>query len=232
MGLDVRFYRPDSVPAAQLMRILFGHRINLILDIGANAGDFGRFLRDAGYYGRIVSFEPLSTAWTKLSKESARDPLWEVAPRMAIGNRDGETEINISGNSVSSSILDMHPTHSNAVPESNFIGKEHVAIRRLDAIAPKYLRSDSVSFLKIDTQGYEDQVLAGASGIMDRIAGLQLELSIVPLYKGQRLFDDMNEWLKQLGFEMWSTTPVFVDPKSGRLLQMDVTYFKCRTAQG
>jgi FkbM family methyltransferase len=213
-----------------MMKILSTHGINLVLDVGANSGNFGWYLRDAGYRGRIVSFEPLSTAWEELTRESHRDPLWEVAPRMALGNRQCETTINISKNSVSSSILDMHANHLKAAPESGFIGKEHVIIQRLDSAASDYMRSDSIPFLKVDTQGYEDQVLEGASGIMKRIAGIQLELSLIPLYEGQRLFDDMTGWLKLLGFELWSMVPVFVDPQSGRLLQVDAIYFRCRTS--
>jgi FkbM family methyltransferase len=226
LGFDLRVYRPDRSESAQLMKILSNHGINVVLDIGANAGHFGRYLRDAGYCGRIVSFEPLSTAWEGLSRENRRDPLWEVAPRMALGSREDEIEINISGNSVSSSILDMHPTHSTAAPESTFIGKERVAVRRLDAVAPDYLRPDSVPFVKIDTQGYEDQVLDGAEGILDRIAGIQMELSLVPLYQGQRLFDEMTRRVNRLGFEIWAITPVFVDPRTGRLLQVDATFFR------
>jgi FkbM family methyltransferase len=225
-GLDVRFYRPDTAPAAQLMQILNQHGINLVLDVGANAGHFGRYLRDAGYRERIVSFEPLSTAWDTLSRESRRDPLWEVAPRMALGSRDEEAEINVSGNSVSSSILHMHPTHRDAAPESRFIGKEKVAVRRLDAVIAAYLRSDSVPFLKIDTQGYEDRVLEGAADIMARIAGIQLEVSFVPLYEGQRLFGHMVDWMNGRGFEMWALSPVLIDPQNGRMLQADATFFR------
>ena len=199
----------------------------MVFDVGANAGHFGQYLRDAGYRGRIVSFEPLSTAWDELLKASRKDPLWEVAPRAAIGSDEGELEIHVARNSVSSSILAMHAAHTDAAPESGYIGKERVPLRRLDSLASEYLHSDSVPFLKIDTQGYEDHVLNGADGIMDRIVGIQLELSLVPLYKGQRLFDDLTEWLKRLGFELWAMSPVLVDPQSGRLLQLDATFFRC-----
>jgi FkbM family methyltransferase len=227
LGFDVRLYRPASSESAQLVKMLSAHRINLVFDVGANAGHFGQFLRDASYRGRIVSFEPLSTAWKELLKASRKDHLWEVAPRAAIGSDEGELEIHVARNSVSSSILAMHAAHTDAAPESGYIGKERVSLRRLDSLASEYLRSDSVPFLKIDTQGYEDHVLNGADGIIDRIVGIQLELSLVPLYKGQRLFDDFTEWLKRLGFELWAMSPVLVDPQSGRLLQLDATFFRC-----
>ena len=208
------------------MKILSEHGINLVFDVGANAGHFGHYLRDAGYRGRIVSFEPLSTAWRQLLEASRKDPRWEVAPRAAIGSDEGELEIHVARNSVSSSILALHAAHTDAAPASGFIGKERVPLQRLDSLASEYLHSDSVPFLKIDTQGYEDRVLEGAGGIMNRIVGIQLELSLVPLYKGQRLGDELTERLKRLGFELWAMSPVLVDPQSGRLLQLDATFFR------
>ena len=231
LGFDLRLFRPGSSESAQLMKILSVHKINLVFDVGANAGHFGRYLRDAGYRGHIVSFEPLSTAWEELLRASHKDPLWEVAPRAAIGSDEGEIDIHIASNSVSSSILSMHRAHTEAAPASSYIGKERVPLRRLDSLALEYLHSDSIPFLKIDTQGYEDHVLNGAGRIMNRIVGIQLELSLVPLYRGQSLWDNLTEWLKHHGFELWAVSPVLVDPQSGRLLQLDATFFRCSEKQ-
>jgi len=225
-GFDLRRYNPASSKSAQLIRMLSAHKVNLVLDVGANTGQFGRFLRDAGYHGRIVSFEPLFAAWEKLSETSRKDSRWEVASRAAIGSEDGEIEIHVAGNKESSSALKMLDSHANAAPESRYVGNERVPLRRLDSIAPDYLRSDSVVFLKIDTQGYEDRVLQGATGLFGRLAGLQLELSLVPLYEGQRLFDDLLDEVKEKGFDLWSIWPVFTDQNSGRLLQVDATLFR------
>jgi len=227
MGFELRIYRPGSSETAQLMKTLAEHRINLVFDVGANAGHFGRFLRDAGYLGRIVSFEPLSAAWNLLRKASYNDPHWEAAPRTAIGSQNGEIEINVAQNAVSSSILPMHTAHVVAAHESKYIGVERVPLRRLDSVAAAYIQPHSVAFLKVDTQGYEDQVLKGAESILDRIVGIQLELSTVPLYAGQLLYDDFFALLKPLGFELWAVCPVLVDPQSGRLLQLDATFFRC-----
>lgn len=197
----------------------------MVFDVGANTGQFGQSLREAGFRGRIVSFEPLAAAREKLLAVSQKDNKWDVAPRAAIGNEDGEIEIHIAGNSVSSSVLDMLDAHANAAPGSRYVGSEKVPLRRLDSIALDYLHPDSVAFLKIDTQGYEDRVLQGASNLLKKTAGLQLELSFVPLYDGQRLYDEMVSQLKLLGFELWSMSPVFSDPQTGRLLQVDATFF-------
>lgn len=230
LGFDIRRYNPASSESAQFMRMLSAHSVNLVFDVGANTGQFGHILRDAGYCGRIVSFEPLSAAREQLLEASRKDTLWDIAPCAAIGSEDGEIEIHAAGNSVSSSILDMLDAHTNAAPGSCYVGNERVPLRRLDSIARYYLQPDSVAFLKIDTQGYEDKVLQGATGLLDRLVGLQIELSLVPLYKSQRLFDDLLEQMKTMGFDLWTMSPAFVNPRSGRLLQVDATLF--RTERG
>lgn len=225
-GFELLPYQPGSSRTAHFIQVLSNHHVNLVFDVGANTGQFGRSLREAGYRGRIVSFEPLSTAWERLAATSCKDSLWEIAPRAAIGNENGEIDLHVAGNSVSSSALEMHERHTRSAPESRYVGTEHVPLRRLDSMATEYLRPDSVTMLKIDTQGYEDRVLRGASGMMDRIVGLQVELSLVPLYGGQLLIENLLEQIKSAGFELWGLWPEFTDPQTGRLLQVDATFFR------
>ncbi len=226
LGFDLNRYLPTTSARAQLMAMLSAHGVNLVFDVGANIGQFGRLLREVGYRGRIVSFEPLSFEHEQLLKISRKDALWEVAPRAAIGSEDGEIEIHVAGNSSSSSILDILAEHAMAAPESRYIGKERVALRRLDSIAADFLRPDSVLFLKIDTQGYEDRILRGATEFLGKVNGIQLELSLVPLYEGQLLYDEIVDKLITNGFELWAMWTCFADPRSGRLLQVDATFFR------
>ena len=226
LGFDLRRYHPASSEDAQRMAMLTAHGVNLVFDVGANIGQFGRDLRYAGYSGRIVSFEPLTAARKQLLLDSNNDPLWEVAPQAAIGNEDGEIEIHVAGNSVSSSVLNMLEAHASAAPESAYVSTEKVPLRRLDTIATDYLHPDAVLFIKIDTQGYEDRVLQGASNLLEKAVGLQLELSFVSLYDGQCLYDEIVDQIKALGFDLWAVWPAFVDPQSGRILQADATFFR------
>jgi FkbM family methyltransferase len=227
LGFDVRRHNPRTWESAHFAKMLAVHGINLIFDVGANAGQFGRFLRDAGYRGRIVSFEPLSAAWEQLLEASRKDRLWEVASRAAIGSEDGEVEIHVASNSESSSVLNMLDSHFNAAPEARYVGIERVPVRRLDSVAEDYFRADSVAFLKVDVQGYEDRVLVGAARLLERLRGVQLELSLVPLYAKQRLFRDLIQEMQMAGFEIWALSPGFVNPNNGRLLQFDATFFRC-----
>jgi hypothetical protein len=82
--------------------------------------------------------------------------------------------------------------------------------------------------LKIDTQGYEMAVLRGAEKMLPRLAGVQLELSLAPLYEGQTLYLELIDWLRARGFDLWSVIPGFVDPSSGRMLQFDGVFFRAQ----
>jgi FkbM family methyltransferase len=226
LGIDIHRYRPEILGSDRLTAMLASHGVDLVFDVGANTGQFGWSLRQAGYEGRLVSFEPLSSAYARLRRAAQGDGRWEIAPRVAIGDHEGEIEMRIARNSVSSSALDMLDIHATAAPDSGYVGKERVCVSRLDTLARGYLEPGSVPFIKIDTQGYEDRVLNGATELLGKVRGLQLELSLVPLYEGQQLFDVLVERLSAMGFSIWAIWPGFCDPGSGRMLQVDATFFR------
>ena len=140
---------------------------------------------------------------------------------MALGDAEGEVSIHIAGNSLSSSVLEMLPEHERAAPGSGFVGSEIVPLRRLDRVAPDFLDGAKAVLLKIDTQGFEDRVLSGAAGVIDRITAIQTELSLVPLYAGQPLFDDMRAKIEAMGFVLFAVFPGYVHDHTGRTLQLD-----------
>jgi len=226
LGIEAHRFHPNTSPLARLMTAIRYFNIDLVVDIGANTGQFATEFRAGGYSGRIVSFEPLSAAHDQLIRASIGDPAWYVHKRCALGSRLGEVELNISGNSVSSSILPMLATHDRAAPESAYLGRETVPLTTLDQVAPPYLAGANAPFLKIDTQGYEWQVLDGARAILPQVRGILIELSLVPLYKGQRLWRECIERLEAEGFVLWALQPVFVDPENGRTLQWDGLFFR------
>lgn len=225
-GFDLHRLTPASNPAFQLLKALNRFDVDLVLDVGANVGQFASELRSVGYKGNIVSFEPLSAAHMALSGAAGRDPKWHVHPRCAIGDHDGEIEINIAGNSVSSSVLPMMESHSSAAEGSAYVGVESVPLRRLDSVAPEYLVKSRRPFLKIDTQGFEWQVLDGASATLKHVQGLMCELSLVPLYAGEHLWLEVINRLKAEGFALWAIQPGFKDPQDGRTLQIDAIFFR------
>lgn len=211
--------------ARQLQRGLDAFGVDLVFDVGANTGQFAREIRDSGFKGRIVSFEPLTTAHRELTAAAASDPLWSVHERCALGDREGLVELHVAGNSVSSSILEMAPAHAAAAPGSAYVGHEQTALLTLDSVVQKYIGSSQRPFLKIDTQGFEWQVLTGAERTLPSMHGVLCELSLVVLYEGQHLWRDMVDRLEGAGFTLWGLQPSFMDVR-GRNLQCDAIFFR------
>jgi FkbM family methyltransferase len=219
-GLAVRktsVYSSQNLRHRKLFSLL---DIDLLIDVGANAGQFATLCRSHGYKGQILSFEPSSAAHRELTKAAAADQLWTVADRMALGANAGEVEINIAANSLSSSILPMLDTHLCAAPQSQYIQREKVPLHRLDDVLPEDTDFSTV-FLKLDVQGFEPQVLSGAAHTLSRTAAVQLEMSLVPLYEGELLLSQMCSTMSAKGFDLWDLEPSFRDPNTGRLLQVD-----------
>ena len=224
-GYDVQRYGPHSDPMRRLQQAMKRQRVTTILDIGANIGQFGQRLRINGYEGRIISIEPLSTARAKLVAVTRDDPQWNVAKRYALGERCGEVEINIAGNSQSSSVLNMLDRHRVGDPKSAYIGTEKVPLITLDAFLDELpVLADVPLALKIDTQGYEAQVLAGLDRWSKNVKVIQAEMSLAPLYAGSVGFNDLYRMMEERGFRCISIEPNFTDPNTYEVLQTDAIF--------
>jgi FkbM family methyltransferase len=212
-----------------LERFLRAARPDTVFDIGANEGQYAISLRKCGFHGRIVSFEAIPSVHAVLSAAAAKDPDWVVAPCCALGRAAGEARINLARNSVSSSLLPMNDAHVKAAPGSKYIGVETVRMARLDEIARPLLPSAGRLLLKIDTQGYEEEVLAGSESILEGVSAIQLEMSLLPLYQGAPSFRRVLELCESLGFELHGLIPGFYESKTNRLLQADGLFLKTGT---
>lgn len=196
------------------------YRIDIVLDVGANTGQYAELLRAIGYAGRIASFEPLQAAFKTLSRNAKDDRGWS-AFNYALGDYNGTAKINIAGNSYSSSLLEMLPAHLASAPESQYVGSEEVRIRTLDAVFEETCTEGDNVYLKIDAQGFEKQVLDGAALSLPHIDTIQIEMSLVPLYRDQPLFGDIFGFLTDKGYRPVQFEPGFADANSQRLLQVD-----------
>jgi FkbM family methyltransferase len=226
LGYELTPRTKAKTPNAQLAAVLEHFRITCVLDVGANCGQYGAMLRQWGYLGRIVSFEPLAEAHAALEARAAGDPGWQVAPRMALGERDGEVEIEVSAESDMSSILPQSALLREISPTSAVVRKETAPLRRLDRIAGSWLTPDDRAFLKVDAQGSEPRILAGARDVLARVLGIQLEMSLVPLYQGERAFRAVLDDLDRLGFELYLLLPGYFERKLARQLQVDGVFMR------
>ncbi len=208
-----------------LINLLSDNKISIAFDVGANEGQWANDIRTSGYNHQIISFEPLQRAFKILSSTCSLDDLWS-SHNYALGDTDGVSEINISRNSVSSSLLTMSETHLEAEPESIFYSTEKIKVHKLDTIYGQFMKDRDNVFLKIDTQGFEKKVLDGASRLLKQTAILQLEMSFQSLYDGEHDFFHMKSILEKLGFVLYHMQNGFRHSKTLELMQVDTIFIK------
>lgn len=226
LGYDI--FKRDARNHQELCAKILAEKngINTILDVGANTGQYAKSLRSWGWRGKIVSFEPLGSAHAALCDAAEGDRDWVVAPRCAIGSARTRTQINVSANSVSSSLADMLEAHVEAAPGSAYLGKEEVEVIPLDSLIDDLCKPDETFFLKIDTQGYEEEVLAGATRVLDRCGAVQLELSLKPLYSGGLLLDAGLSRMKSMGFQPFAIFNAFFNKETAETYQVDMVFVR------
>src|SRR4029077_19220706 len=173
-GVEISHYRPL---AARVFARLNSAEVPLLIDVGASRGEYAARLRQHGYRGDIVSFEPGDEAFQELVSVAAGDTGW-TCHRLALGAVAGDAPIHVASNLASSSLLEMEDGHRSAAPEVSVIGIETVPVARLDDALP----DERHCLLKLDVQGYEDRVLDGAPSTLARAVLVQCELSIAQLY--------------------------------------------------
>lgn len=229
-GVEISRANFHSIDAWRLVKILNENNIGTVLDVGAHEGQSGRELFDGGFAGELISFEPMPDAHQRLieaaSRYRAKGKSWRVAPRAAVGAANQTATMNIAANGVSSSLMPMAESHLEAAPDSKLTGGLSVDVRPLNEMLADMNVAAARMFLKIDTQGYEDAVLTGALPVLDRVAGIKLELSAIELYTGQSLYHGIDQRIREMGFHLWDVVPGFRHPATGRLLQFDSIYFR------
>jgi FkbM family methyltransferase len=216
LGYEVRQYTPLRSLAAARERLL--DPIDVVLDVGANAGQYGEQLRELGFKGRIVSLEPVAEAFAELERRAAADSAWD-AVRVAASDADGEITLNITGDSRSSSVLARNERFAD---KAGWEPKESrpVAARRLDGLVGELLQPDERAYLKLDVQGYERTVIDGAGAALARFEAIELELSVTPLYEGQPSLSEMLPLLAERGFRPVCLEPILLDD-DGLLMELD-----------
>lgn len=201
-GIDVVRARKNP----NIIDFIENRRINLVLDVGANTGQFGQALRDRGYAGRIISFEPVKEAFSELESRARGDHLWTTA-NLALGASSGVMAINVSKDSQFSSFNDLTETARSFDTNAEVKASESVVVKTLDEAAPPRDPNSNI-LLKIDTQGYERPVLEGAKETLKRVSGVLLELPIINIYKDNWLFHEAVAYMNDLGFVPAQVHPV------------------------
>lgn len=216
-----------DVPLARHLEILFKQlEIRCVLDIGANNGGYRNFLRyQVGYGGLIISFEPVKKNHNILNTLAKNDPLW-INYGFALGNENTKKAINVTAMDVFSSFL--KPDYSNDCRQrrdQKLVNHEElVEIKKLDSIIEMLRAKHSITniFMKMDTQGYDMEVIKGASDMISTVMALQSELSVRRSYESMPNYTEVLQLLGNKGFDITGMFPVSRDSML-RIIEFDCT---------
>ena len=196
-------------------------KINCVIDVGANRGQFGSMLRDSGYSGRIASFEPVAHVLADLREISNSDREWKVFD-FALGESDTTTTINVDEKALSS-ILPPSEFGKKWKPRMAETATQEIGVRRLDGVWDEITAGidEPRVFLKLDTQGYDLAVFRGAGDRVKDVAALQSEVSSRPIYQGMAtLVEQIGEYVAA-GFELSAMMPVSYSRGTVRAIEFD-----------
>ncbi|MEK7950831.1 FkbM family methyltransferase [Luteolibacter soli] len=208
----------DLVRHRELPELLAHHHVDIVLDIGANDGGYATELREAGWRGPLVSFEPQPAAFGRLKERFIGDAFWS-GHQIGLGSVDETLNMNVHHMDVLSSFLEK-------IEESESASQIEVEVKRMDGILDNILGHHRRPFVKIDTQGFELQVIKGFGAMTDRVVGWQLEMSVEPLYQNQVKIEEVIALMRSLGFSLWKIIPGLRDPKTLQSFEFDGVFFK------
>ena len=238
LGYDIAKHGKQLRPESHLRFLLPLLGIDLVIDVGANNGQYGEMLRDLGFEGWILSFEPLPDAFAELERRLARDDRWLGLP-LALGDAEATAELNVSRNSVFSS---LHAPNARGrdqfSPRIDVVDTIEVAVRRLDDVLPELLermrpgaggttasgRPDLSPYrclLKMDTQGHDAAVLDGGREAAAQSLALHSELSVAGIYEDLPDYLEMLGRYRALGFELTGIYPAERDRHTGHVVELD-----------
>ena len=216
--------------ASHLKNVINDKHVECVVDVGANAGQFGEFLRENGYNGHIVSFEPVQSVYASLEEKCGKDERWSCH-QLALGSESDRKNINVYESTVFSSFLEANDYSKNIWHSLENVAAEEVQVCRLDEVYEDLVGSLGCSshMLKLDTQGYDRQVFDGSHGCLDKFCVLQSELSFIPVYDGMPdAYEVLEEYHKQ-GFFISGIYPINRDA-SLALIESDCVLVKRTTA--
>lgn len=209
--------------ATHLNQLFAEFGIDCVLDVGANVGQYHDFLRNQVlYHGPIVSFEPVARNLEVLKQRARRDPSWTIEG-YALGAEAGTQTINVTAETEFSSFLP--PDYSKLPRVERFNTVDHAETVEVKTLDEVFLRlQDSLKFrrvyLKLDTQGYDIQVLRGGLRALPEICALQTEASLIGIYEGMPSYLDAIKFLGDHGFDVTGFFPVQRDRRL-RLIECD-----------
>lgn len=221
LGYQISARKPGFV---DLMRY---HGIATVVDVGANEGQYGAELREQGFAGDIVSFEPIAAVYGRLAARARGDERWTTVHR-GVGDRDEQRSINVSDATVFSSFLGLSDYSAGKFEGAKTLRVETVDVTRLDTYLAQEPLPPGPAYLKIDTQGFEKEVLLGAGGSLNRFKLVQAELAVRQLYREQDDWQYLIRWMSERGFRVVAAKENGFDHDRVELLELDIVFLNDR----
>lgn len=205
---------------ATVRSVLERQRVNHVIDVGANTGQFGRLVRSI-YSGRMSSFEPVSSTFDRLRRATSDDPRWE-AYQVALGAQPGVANLHVAERSNFSSFLKANDYCVTRFGEQTVSAREEsVRVRRLDDVLEEISPGAAGErvYLKMDTQGFDMEVFKGLGDKLRRVVALQSEVSLISIYEHMPHWTDCIAAYERAGFAIAGMFPVNRD--HGRVIEYD-----------
>lgn len=171
------------------------HQFKTIIDIGANDGAFGAYLQRYFEVERVIAFEPQAKHRPELESRG-----FEVHT-VAVSDKSGTASLSVTHSDAASSLLPVADvTRDEWGDLVSVVGTEEVRIEPLDDCIGGNFEDDLL--IKIDAQGYEPEIIDGGNATFRRTACVLVEVSFLPIYEGQGLFNDVHQRLDRLGLRL------------------------------
>ncbi len=226
-GYSIERILPSTDSWARRIALINSLDIEMVIDIGAHVGGYGKQLRQAGFLRDLVSFEPQKESFEELVKVSKKYQPWKTYD-VALSDFDGTTDLFVERRSSSSSLQKMS-NDARRMASTELIAETKVKVNRLDSLHDEIFNDRKSVYLKCDAQGAEQKIFDGAERILKHVDAVELELSIAEMYEGQWNFREALDWFADRGFELFSIEAGFADPQTGRVMQVDGIF--CRTCR-
>ena len=210
--------------APNFAEVCAANQIGIVLDVGANDGGYGRELRDSGYSGCIHSFEPNPSAFKRLSASIAKDSLWSAVP-YGVGQETGSLDLNISEADVFSSFKELNDFGAKS-DNAKVVDTVEAKVVRLDDYLTEHPELLARPYLKIDTQGFEREVLEGLGNMLHEMIAIQVETSLVDSYVGETDWLESMQYMRDAGYEVATMVCNSSIPSKARVREFDIVYVR------
>jgi FkbM family methyltransferase len=228
LGLDlVRIRNSQATLDTHVANVLQTHAIDCVIDVGANVGQYGRFLRKLGFKGAIASFEPVAATFEELSDLASKDAHWHVYP-FALGSSEGVKAIHVYSSSDFASFYQATEYARETWETLQTSTEESVQVRRLDGVFENIRTATGAHnfYLKMDTQGHDKAVFEGAQGTLTFVRAIQSELSMIPVYESTPQAAEMLKYFQGNGFQVSGMYPINRDQRTLAVIEYDCVFVR------